>query len=165
MVSVPPPPPPATPSPQRTLPTPSSRSNSLNRKPSAYETTASASPSARLRGLPSSPSDTVRSRPLSVVQKPAAPPVSMMRQSPTHSRLPSVEERHPPSAMLNRSRSTVLPSSRTNPVSNGNGTGLDRSVSTSALTPRPVPQKRDSLVLQRVKAYSAGKLLPKNKYY
>jgi hypothetical protein len=127
-------------------------------------------PSARLglpsspspnRGLPAPPTVTSGSRLSSafesmhtLVFEDGAPPptrISPIRRMP-QSRVPVQgipEQRPSTSDGLTRSPSMALPS----PVMNPGHDRLDRSHSLS--TTRPAPRRRDSIVLQRVKAYNA----------
>ncbi|KAF7292453.1 hypothetical protein HMN09_01229400 [Mycena chlorophos] len=121
----------------------------------------SSRPISRLRSgsvirnsLPPSPRP-VGGRPASII-RPAAP--STIPASPPTDATPrsiarqSIVDRTPPrtsstASSLARSTSMVLPKSGPTPAP----TSLERSASTNG--PRPMPRKRDSLVLQRVKAF------------
>lgn len=82
---------------------------------------------------------------------------SSISRSPTARRadpsLASVDEQR--AAPLSRSSSMALP--RRSVAGAEHPAHLDRSNSTSSASPRPMPKKRDSLVLQRVKAFNSCK--------
>jgi len=138
LVTVEPPTPPATSTPRRVLPSPAPSPASATRRPSL-----------RMNGLPSRPAE--KRRPTSIVPASAGHPstgvVSTEHRIADHGLSP-VNEIPTSRNSLRRTTSVALP---TKPSEQGSRAGLDRSHS---MTPRsPAPRRRDSLVLQRARAY------------